>query len=221
MDDGAQSAAFVQRYGDPAGKLDAGSGETNTSDWFGLRVELGPLALAWDPEDADGISRITRDRTRVDDAAAVLRHAAKDFAALMTVIPDPSGAPDLVLRANSLAAFLWLSAVSALKRRVAMRRCRTCGDWFELPRRDALYCSNACRVAHHREEMAALERYTQRLADPAGYSREQAEMDAALKRHAQRIIDPAGYRRQQAKEKAALERLADRAGNRKTDIDEE
>ena len=76
----------------------------------------------------------------------------------MTVIPDPSGAPDLVLRANSLAAFLWLSAVSALKRRVAMRRCRTCGDWFELPRRDALYCSNACRVAHHREEMAALER---------------------------------------------------------------
>ena len=46
-------------------------------------------------------------------------------------------------------------------------------------------------------------------------------MDAALKRHARHIIDPAGYRRQQAEEKAALERLADRAGNRKTDIDKE
>jgi hypothetical protein len=43
---------------------------------------------------------------------------------------------------------MWASAVSALKRRVPMRRCRTCTNWFELNRADNLYCSTACRVAH-------------------------------------------------------------------------
>ena len=143
--DGAQAAAFVRRYGDPSGKLDA-AGTVNTSEWFALRCELGPLTRAWGPAEADGVSRIRH--AHVKDAEALLRYQLHSLAAGATVIA--TDAPGLMLRASDLATYLHLSAASALVRRVPMRRCRECDSWFELHRIDARYCSDTCRAAHHR-----------------------------------------------------------------------
>jgi hypothetical protein len=177
-DGGTQVAAFVGRYGDPLGQL-AAERATATADWFNLVAELAPLAGAWGALSAEGISRVERSA----DARAWLRFAGlKQLAPLVTLIPDPTGAPDLTPRVDSLAAYLRLSAVSALKREVPMRRCRTCSVWFELFRRDAIHCSTACRVIHHRGEAAALARFTDRVLDPAKHRAEQAELAAALER---------------------------------------
>ena len=146
--DADQVAQFVRRYGDPHGAL-TDTHAVSTSDWFGMLCELAVIAKAWEPAGADGVSRISADPVRVNDAEAWIRFRAKDFAAEFTIIPNPEGAPDLALRANTLAAFMWASATSALNRRVPMRRCDTCGTWYELQFKNALYCSGACRTAHH------------------------------------------------------------------------
>src|SRR5262249_55404698 len=91
-----------------------------------------------------------QDHVRVYGAEAWIRYSGlRTFATEFTLIPDPGGAPDLALRANSLGSFMWASAVSAFNRRIPLRRCRVCTTWLELGRKDQLYCSNQCRVAHH------------------------------------------------------------------------
>ena len=147
-DDGAQLAVFARRYGDPYGALER-DGKTHTGDWIGLVTELGPLANAWEPEEgADNVCRIGRG---IDDAEALLRYRMKDLVAQATLIAAPDGSPDFGLKTDSLAGYMWLSAASALKRRVPMRRCRVCSTWFELHRGDTLYCSGVCRIAHHQQ----------------------------------------------------------------------
>jgi hypothetical protein len=146
-DGGEKLAAFVRRYGLPYDPRDAAAtGTINNSVWFGLRVGLIQFARAWDQGE---ISRI-QEPGRAEAESWLQFSELRAFAGEFTLVPDPSGAPDLVLRANNLGAFMWASAVSALLRKVAMRRCRTCDVWFELHRRDRLYCSDACRTAHHR-----------------------------------------------------------------------
>jgi hypothetical protein len=211
--DGAQVAKFVQRYGDPVGKLDT-EGAVCTDAWLPVVAALSPIARAWGAEDIEGVSRINR--MRVDDAAAILRWAVKDFAPELTVIADPNGAADLALEARSLASFMWLSAVSALKRRTPLRRCRTCTAWYELARKDQLYCSNACKIAHHRAQDAAAEAaWLERLRDPEAFrvaqAKKAAEMAAMLEH-----LDPVKRRRKQAEMEAQMAALT-RHLNKKSD----
>jgi hypothetical protein len=145
--DEAGLLGFVRRFGDPDGKL-VSDGEMHTGDWFAWESLLGPIAKAWEPEDADGISLISGDADRVEEADTWLGYQLRNLAAELSILPDPRTV-DLVLRARSLRGYLQFSAASALKRRVPMRRCRTCGCWFEYARAGALYCSDRCRVTHH------------------------------------------------------------------------
>src|SRR5262249_22952726 len=56
--------------------------------------------------------------------------------------------------AHTLAGYLVASALSALRRRVPMRRCIYCSSWFELHRSEAMYCSPSCRAAHHNQRIS-------------------------------------------------------------------
>jgi lipocalin len=49
------------------------------------------------------------------------------------------------------------SAASALRRGVAMKKCAYahCGDWFELRRTDAFYCSGSCQAADYKQRAMA------------------------------------------------------------------
>lgn len=97
------------------------------------------------------MNRVTTDAKRLGVAEWFMRDA--DIPLLKEVEPafDPNGGPDIVLRAKSLAAYMALSAASALERRVDMRRCTHCGSWLELTRREALFCSSSCRAFHSQQ----------------------------------------------------------------------
>ena len=143
--------AFVRRYGDPDGALDRGEA-MHTGDWKNLKALLGTAASAWEPAGADGVSRVAADPKRLklaewflrDDPMPVLKDTETAF--------DPHG-PRTVVRAKSLAMFMCLSALSAIDRRVPMRRCEHCGSWLELTRKDSRFCSGTCRSLHsqHKE----------------------------------------------------------------------
>jgi hypothetical protein len=56
--------------------------------------------------------------------------------------------PVLAMRPRTLAAFMSISAASALRRKVLMWTCLHCGHWFEVHRKDALFCTAACRATN-------------------------------------------------------------------------
>ena len=147
LDDGDAIAAFVRRYGDPYGALDRGQA-MHTGHWKNLQALLGTAASAWDPAGPDGVSQVAADPKRLKLAEWFLRDnptpVVKDTESLL----DPRGGPRVVLRAKSLATFMCLSALSALERRVPMRRCDHCGSWLELNRKDSRFCSGSCRSLH-------------------------------------------------------------------------
>ena len=210
--DGAQVAKFVQRYGDPLGKLDT-EGATDTEAWLPLAAALSPIARAWGAEDSEDVSRVNRIRT--DDAAAILRWAVKDFAPELTVIADPNGAADLALQAHSLAAYMWLSAVSALKRRTPLRRCRTCTAWHELARKDQSTAATLVRSRITAPKTPPRKQHGWSVARsgrlPAQAGR-QAGRDGGHPEH----LDPVKRRRKQAEMQAEMEALT-RHFNKKKD----
>jgi hypothetical protein len=141
--------AFVRRRGDPDGLLDA-STETHTGYWDNLHSVLWTAAQAWEPEDAAGISSLTADRERLQDANLFVRtfgNVAKDLEPVL----DPAG-PGFAFRARTLAAFMTASAASALERQIAFRRCDHCRSWFEANRKDARFCSGSCRSFHSQQK---------------------------------------------------------------------
>jgi hypothetical protein len=146
--DSERLLAFVAKWGDPLNKLSPDH-PVRDSDWFGLRGTAAMVAKAWRPEDHDGISHVGNPQQIKDTEGFLAFSELEGYADQFTVIPDPNGKPDYALRANTLAGFLFGSMVSELRRRVPMRRCRTCNGWFELPRKDALYCSGRCRMAQY------------------------------------------------------------------------
>jgi hypothetical protein len=145
FDDQRAVLALVCRRGDPAGILSPRE-QTHTGHWVDLAALLAIAARAWEPVDASGVSCVTKDRHRLQQA----KHFTDDKLALqilkddLEVIPDPAGG--LALRACTLAAFMVVSAVSALERCVPMRRCAHCTSWFELARADARFCCDSCRA---------------------------------------------------------------------------
>jgi len=135
---------FVRRFG-PLGEQADRRG-TITAWW--PTSYFAEVAKSWEPEDASGISRLSPDRRRRDVAldslsGYLLPMTMRD----VDVVFDAKLRPEL--RARTLYAFMALSAASMFRRQALMRRCGHCRIWFEPTRIDALYCSNACRVAHH------------------------------------------------------------------------
>jgi hypothetical protein len=146
----APMLAFVQRWGDPGGKINGKDGAAESWDWVMLTASLLHISRAWDEPGADGVSRYSGDYARAREAIAYWRNFLfPNIAADIELQIDPVGGIGLVPRANTLAAFMGLSAASAMARAVPMRRCRYCDGWFELARRDARYCSAACRAREH------------------------------------------------------------------------
>jgi len=153
LDDVDAIAGFVRRRGDPYGALDRGE-VMHTGHWKNLQALLGTAVSAWEPAGRDGVSRVAADTKRLklaewflsDDPAPILKDTE-------TVL-DPHSEPRVVLRAKSLATFMCLSALSAIERRVPMRRCAHCGSWLELNRKDSRFCSGTCRslYAQHNKE---------------------------------------------------------------------
>ena len=149
--DAAAVPTFVARRGDPDGLLSAKS-PIHTGPWYNLRDTLGRAALAWEPEDAAGVSRITTDRARLHYADYFLENSNYP-AVLRNLEPvlDPIGT-GFALRARTLAAFMMASAVSALERRIDLRRCAHCRSWLELNRKDIRFCSGSCRTFHSQKK---------------------------------------------------------------------
>jgi hypothetical protein len=146
LEDGDAVAAFVRRRGYP-GSLNRGE-VMHTGSWKGLKALLGTAAGAWEPAGADGVSLVAADPKRLKLADWFLRDNPTPVLNDAESVLDPGGSPRTVLRAKSLAAFMCLSALSALDRRVPMRRCEHCGSWLELNRKDSRFCSGSCRSFH-------------------------------------------------------------------------
>ena len=142
--------AFVRRYGDPYGALDRGE-VMHTGHWNNLQALLGTAASAWEPADPDGVSQVAADPKRLKLAEWFLRDNPMPVLKEAEPALDPHGGPRVVLRAKSLAAFMCLSALSAIERRVPMRRCEHCGSWLELNRKDSRFCSGTCRSLHSQQ----------------------------------------------------------------------
>jgi hypothetical protein len=141
---------FVAKYGDPADTLGPDS-ETNTATWFGLAIDLHDVAQAWDPVDASGTSQFTSDRRKRGMAAHALERlmSSAGIKGMSDLVPDPAIEGEIALKANSLKAYLALSALLAFGQRWPMRRCATCGSWFTFERSTARYCSPSCRAMIH------------------------------------------------------------------------
>lgn len=155
---------FIARHGDPFGDRNHQPIGTNAPWWHGavswhgvLRTALGDIAQAWEPLDPNGISFFSDDRDRLQVAVRALHKLAP---------PDEGGLPDieliaqgrdLVKRATTLQAFMIASAASALRHGITMKRCAYahCGDWFELRRADAIYCSGSCQAADYKQRAMA------------------------------------------------------------------
>jgi hypothetical protein len=148
----APMLAFVRRWGDPGEKINGKGGAAESWDWVMLTASLLHIAQAWDAADAAGVSHFgSNDLTRMREARAHWRNFLfpNFIQADVELEVDPAGSTDLVLRAKTLAAFMGLSASSAMARAVPMRRCQYCTGWFELGRRDARFCSASCRAHAH------------------------------------------------------------------------
>ena len=135
---------FVRRFGPLGEEVDRLG---TITAWWPID-HFAEVAKSWEPEDANGISRLSPDRRRRDVALVrlssyLLPRTMED----VDVVFDAKLRPEL--RTRTLYAFMALSAASMFRRQALMRRCGHCRIWFEPTRIDALYCSNACRVAHH------------------------------------------------------------------------
>ena len=152
LDDADAVAAFIRRRGDPHGDLDRGE-VTHTGAWKNLQALLGTAASAWEPPGRDGVSLVDSDPKHLKLAEAFLRDNPTPVLRDTEPALDPNGGPRIVPRAKSLATFMCLSALSAVERRVPMRRCARCKSWFELNRKDSRFCSGTCRSLHaqHRD----------------------------------------------------------------------
>ena len=152
LDNADAIVGFTSRYGDPYGALDRGE-VMHTGGWKNLKALLGTAASAWEPAGPDGVSQVAADPQRRKLAEWFLRDDPMPLLKETEPVLDPHGGPRVVLRAKSLSAFMCLSALSALDRRVPMRRCERCGSWLELNRKDSRFCSGTCRSLHsqHKE----------------------------------------------------------------------
>jgi hypothetical protein len=145
---------FIARHGDPLGDLDSGSPVGTNAHWHALTDALQNIGQTWDPADPSKTSFMSNDPERIAAAQAALYELARpDKQGLLGVELIAQGSA-LVRRARTMRAFMVASAASALERGIAMRICARCGDWFELRRADAVYCSGSCQAADYKKQRA-------------------------------------------------------------------
>jgi len=137
-----RAISFVRRRGDPRNELTPDR-PIHTGRWTELLNRLRPAALCWEYRANFEVSKFIAD----DDRVALFLHqlpatwAAEEMGLTyrgLTPIP----------RAHTLAGYLVAATLSALRRRVSMRRCLYCSSWFELHRAGAVFCSPSCRAAY-------------------------------------------------------------------------
>jgi hypothetical protein len=153
LNDGEAIAGFVQRYGDPWGELDARK-PVHTAQWGDLASGLAEIADAWDlkvvnkafPRLAGEVSLFSHDPKRKQRAIDAFRNDLWPRIRPNVDVGLPAEGTIVGTVVRSLAAFMVLSAGSALLRRVPMRRCQHCGHWLEMDRSDRRFCSSSCRV---------------------------------------------------------------------------
>src|SRR5262249_27754661 len=151
LTDTAEALRFIARHGDPLGDLDRGERASTNAPWFAVMDALDRIADAWAPLDRNGISFSSDDRDRLEVAQRALRELAPPDENGLQGIEWIAHGRGLVPRAQNLQSFMVASAASALRRGIAMRRCRYCVDWFELRRSDATYCSGSCQAADYKQ----------------------------------------------------------------------
>jgi hypothetical protein len=137
-----RAVSFVRRRGDPRNELTPDR-SIDTGRWTGLLNILRPAALCWERRDNFETSKFIADDDRV---ALFLQTLPATWAAEEMGLAYRGMTPVPV--AHTLTGYLVASAISALRRRIPMRRCRYCSSWFELHRREAMFCSPSCRAAY-------------------------------------------------------------------------
>jgi hypothetical protein len=158
--DPAEVVRFVSRHGDPSGALNNAhaAGEplvTETSSWFQFIFWLARAAAAWDPPDAEGISRRSDDAARLAEAwtgvglLAPLDLPKPPGNAEYVITTRAVGKGPFVIQAKTLRMFMVLSAGAMLDAATPMRTCNYCGDWFDVRRKGAGYCSPACQATDY------------------------------------------------------------------------
>jgi hypothetical protein len=141
-----QVRQFVRRWGDPLGELGSVP-HVNVSRWEPIQLSLRAAAEVWSAEDDDGLSHC--DATRTKAAARALVDVTPATVWAQTTLRPSSDDPRIPEHhAQSLWAFMLLSALSDLRNANTMRRCirPSCRTWFTLRRVGALYCSQSCNV---------------------------------------------------------------------------
>jgi hypothetical protein len=155
---------LLTRHGDPTGEFDRRAAAREAivaiiSSWEPLITALKQVAAAWGEPDVLGISHPSNDSLRVEAADKALRKLLptdpdgdREISKEVEVAYTPRG---LTLRPRTLRAFMVVSAASARERRINMRECLLCRDWFELRRSDAFYCSGSCQAVDHKRRSTA------------------------------------------------------------------
>jgi len=164
-DAGEREAALVRRFG-PVNEPETESGELVVYTGGAAQGFFQEIAKAWEPEGADGFSRVSLDRRRRETARHWLSRFVLPAATEIEVTFDLDLRPQL--QARSLFTYMAASAASMLQRQALMRRCRYCQLWYEPTRGDSRYCSNSCRVANHVHIRTPPARSHKRKARPHG-----------------------------------------------------
>jgi hypothetical protein len=161
LDDERRVLSFLQRRGDPFGKLKSDGTQISTYDWRDLKRVLERAAHAWDPQpDETGVSHFhLKKRSRADRMFAMVTgryadgraadgqagRAADGWAEELSV--SYRGGITPTHRAKILAAYLCAAAAASVRGGQDMRRCHYCSSWFIMHRSDARWCSSSCRAA--------------------------------------------------------------------------
>jgi hypothetical protein len=146
--DERRALSFVRRRGDPSGVLTP-ERPLHTGHWADQLNGLRSAALCWEHRLDLEVSKFIADDERV---AFFLQKLRPTWAAEAMGLAYRGLTP--VPLAHTLASYLIASAISALRRRVPMRRCAYCSSWFELHRREAMFCSPSCRAAHFNKRIS-------------------------------------------------------------------
>jgi hypothetical protein len=140
--------SFVRRRGDPLGELTPDR-STHTGRWAQLLNLLHIAALGWEHRNDLETSKFIAADDRIKLFLSLLPATWASEQMGLTyrgLTPMPV--------AHTLTGYLVASAISALRRQVPMRRCLYCSSWFELHRREAMYCSPSCRAAHFNQRIS-------------------------------------------------------------------
>jgi hypothetical protein len=138
---------FVQRHGDPEGKLPDKA--TDTGGWRGLGKQLEPFARLWGPMNDEGVSPFVG---KAEEVIAVTEKFHSEFVDQNNLLDLRVGfrkSGELVgyYRAHALAGFMCASAILNAQDRYPMARCNYCNDFFAFKRRSS-FCTPSCRALH-------------------------------------------------------------------------